>query len=233
MRGDTTRPLAGVLGAALVVAGYFYPGEDGNVVMTLIAAGTGFLWVAVVLRGVRSFEFGPLKTTLAEDYLVGPHFHVADMNLDRFACMMLGDVELGRVSVENALIKAGRQRRRLPADQRDAFIMRSLVQIMETADDRHWLLGRDEKARDRGPARSWRLRRRPALSAGNTDAIVTLQKLDFPARLAYLLRTEGALSLTDIAVLLERPSEEIARAYDRAQERIGSEMRSGDEVNNA
>src|SRR3954452_19001918 len=92
--GDRTRLLLAVIGSAMVAAGYFSPGKQAVAVTTLIGGGAGLMAVALLLPYLKSFELGPLKTTILErGESPGLVFQANDEELARFAYFVLGDQE--------------------------------------------------------------------------------------------------------------------------------------------
>jgi DNA-directed RNA polymerase specialized sigma24 family protein len=200
-----------VFGVGMCVAGALYSGPQDAVASTLILAGVAVAVAGVLLPRLRELEIGPggLKTSIRDDVDPQPLVDAQVPRLNRFAHLVSGDSEQARELVEDALARTRVQHRRVPPDERAAFTLRTLVELLDTAEERHWLRGK--------------LRTR----SGHADVpdpqasgavIQALQQLDFPARVAFLLRADWSLRLDEISRLLEQPLEIVKDDVARARE---------------
>lgn len=211
-----SRPLGSVpsrvflFGLLLVVVALAPLGLPSNAVTTLVVLGVSIAFVAVAAPWVREFEIdvAGLKTRLdlndeGSAVLVG-----ADTKaLNRFAHLACGDPLLARELVEKALAKTARDR---PKD-RNTYTIRRLIDLMESAADRRWLRGEAGRA-DPDPS-----------GPESRQVIADLQLVAFFPRVCFLLHAQLELTLTEVAFVVERPTDEVEQAIGVARAAINLE----------
>ena len=228
MRTDTPRytsnivtsPLTLLLfGTVMLLAGFFYPGKQATAATTFIVAGAGMVAVGILLPRMRELEVGVggFKTKVVNSQPTSPPpqplLDIQADKLTRFARLVSGDTAHARELVEEAFARSRRRHRRIPPAERDAFIIRTLIELLDTADERRWLRGSPPHDCIR-PEEDL-----PELGDTIDSAVVhALQTLPFVRRVAFLLRADWLLKSDEIAMILERPGvdvdNEIALARD-------------------
>jgi DNA-directed RNA polymerase specialized sigma24 family protein len=221
MRTDIPRPASDIgtptailllFGTAMLLAGFFYPGRQAAAATTFIVAGAGMVAVGILLPRMREFEIGPggFKTKMESNQPPQPLLDMQADKLTRFAYLVSGDLVHARELVEEALARSRQQQRRLPASERDMLAVRTLIELLDTIHERHWLRGSpkgsDSRADDDLP------------SPTNIAVVHALQRLSFPQRVAFLLRADWLLRNDEIATVLERPLETVDDDVKKARE---------------
>jgi DNA-directed RNA polymerase specialized sigma24 family protein len=185
----------------------------------LIGAGSAAAAGALLLPRLQSVDIGGMfkgelrsAATLAADS--SPALRTDEWRLQRFAWLVCGDAHEARDLVEEAMAEA--RARRLPAEQRGSFELRSLVAMLEDI-RAHALLRAPAKRRSReqrGPADVDSVACRPTLEA--------LAKLPVRMRIAYLLRCSWLLSADEVAAILGCPVAEASDAVEAGRRALAA-----------
>jgi RNA polymerase sigma-70 factor, ECF subfamily len=198
-------------GSALLVAGFFIPGEQTAFATALIAVGAGLVALGALSRFVAEFELGltGVKMKLAQRPPGPIALGVKADQLPRFAALVLGDPEQAREVVEDALARSQQRGKRLSESERDTLALRLLIELLDTAPLKSLLRGKSQVRRD--PAG------RDVVAPADSRVLEALKTLPFPERVAFLLRLDLSLSLEEIAALLGQSPKEAERDFDRAR----------------
>jgi DNA-directed RNA polymerase specialized sigma24 family protein len=197
-----------VIGVGLLVAGFFYPGSQSAVATTLVVMGSGEVAVGLLLPRMTELEIGPggVKTKIAvaleQDATL---FEVQPASLTRFAVLMCGDPDQGRELVEEALARGRQHQRRLSQGERGVFVLRTLVDLLDTATERSWLRGETTSV---------------AGSLANDGVAEALRSLEFGVRAAFLLRVDWPLRSEEVASVLGRTVDAVRTDVELARERL-------------
>jgi DNA-directed RNA polymerase specialized sigma24 family protein len=221
-----------LVGSVLVAAGLLSHGRQTAVVTTLLVVGASQISLAILLPRISKFEIGPggFKTELAAtaEALPTVTLDCKPDKLTRFAYLVSGDRLQARELVEEALVRSRERRHGRSALERDAFTMRLLVDLLDTARERRWLLGKIAARPPDLEASS------PA--AADPGVVKALQDLTFPIRVAFLLRADWGLALDDVAKVLQRPVDvvgaDVQTARDLLRQQIEPEFDAADSITN-
>jgi hypothetical protein len=188
----------------MVALGALVPGTQPQAVTGLIVAGSSLTVLAVLAPVYREFEIGPTKFRLSRGDSEPPApWVVAEAeNLANVARWVLGESELARNAVEDTLSMVRRVGRRIPRDAREMTKLKTLVALLDKADQKRTLPG--GRRRDGRP----------------TNMIDALQSLDFPDRIAFALRSEYPIK--EVAEILNRSEAEVAANVERARDALAS-----------
>jgi hypothetical protein len=192
------------LGLLMIGLGVVAPGTQPKAVTVLILAGSSLSAIAVLHPIYREFEIGLTKLRFARrDTGVPAPWMVAEAEtLASIARWALGDSELARSIVEDALTMVRRVNRRIPRDEREVMKLKTLVALLDKADQQRMLAGGE---RD-GTAPN-----------GTMEA---LQAADFEARIAFALRSE--FRIKEVAGVLDCSQAEVAAQIERARDVVRS-----------
>lgn len=202
-------PLLAV-GLLMVGLGALVPGTQPKAVTALIVTGSSLTALGVLAPIYREFEISLTKFRVArgDEELPAPWMVAEAETLSSIARLVLGEPELARNTVEDALSKVRRVSRQIPRDDREVMKLKTLVALLDRAEQKRTLAG-GHKAGNAAP----------------TSVIEALQELDFSDRVAFALRSE--FPLKEVAAILECPEEDIAVRAERARSRIGSGVAGG------
>jgi hypothetical protein len=221
--GMRTRANLGVvvLGLGLIAAGLLCPGSKSGIATTLIIIGSGAAVLGFLHPAIEEFQIGPtgLKTSLRGGEARPQPLLVAEgEKLVRLGWMACADLEVARELVEAVMAKTERYKRRIAKGERDAFRLKSLIELLDTAAERRWL---------RGPSLSDSVVR-PAPET----YVAVLQNVAFLPRICFLLHAHADWTLPprDIASVLDRPPEQIEAAIEEAREVLRPLMDDGEGV---
>jgi DNA-directed RNA polymerase specialized sigma24 family protein len=206
-------------GAALMALGLALGKAPGA--SPLIFIGAGQVTLAVLLPRVTRFDVGPsgVGATLAEgDAEFRVVFEAEADRLQRFAYLMCGDNEQARALVEDALGKTRVQQRRLSGEERGSYALRTLLELVENAEERRWLRGPT-------PARPASRRRRAPPDEEDPAIVSALAELGLPARAVAVLCWHWDLNAEEIAAVVKRPTEEVRKDLSRAREQLRARRR--------
>jgi hypothetical protein len=176
--------------------------------------GLGALLVVVgLLPRITELGIGPaglnIKMATADEAMQVPG--ATPEALSRVAHLVCGDRDQAREAVEEALGQRG-QYGLLSGQQVTAITVRTVIELLETAEERRWLRGG-------GDGRAKRTR----LSAAEDPApeiLEALKPLRFRERVAYVLRVYLPLPVEKVAKLLDRPVEAVSEDIEVARSRI-------------
>lgn len=205
------------LGAAMLLLGFLYDGSNKDTVATiLILLGAAELAIAALFSRLRELEVGPGKFRArleASDEDFRAVFEAEAPRLERFGKLMCGDPELARELAEEALARAGKERRVTRAE-RGRVALRTLLDALETAHERKWVRGSGGGSAP------------PPAGPREREIIDALASLEFSERAAFLLRVDWPLRNDEVAALLGRSVEDVRDDVVRAQERLQPYIRS-------
>lgn len=195
------------LGAGLLSLGILVvPGTQEAAATVLVFLGSAFAAVGVVSPSFSEMELSPTKFRLARGEVVAPQpWMIAEAEiLSGIARKVLGDAEQARDTVEEALSRIRRFDRRIPEDKRELTKLKTLVALLDRADQRRLWSGGD-RAADRA-----------------TDVLAALQRLDFRMRVALALRSE--FPVKQVAEVLDCSEAEVDADLASARTAIGPFM---------
>ena len=212
--GDTRGLPVCAVAAVLIALGMI--GGNESRADTMMWFGLGLLPLGLLMPRLRNFEVGPggVKATLAEgDEAFKVVFRAEADRLYRFAYFMCGDPDQARELVESALAKTRDQQRCLASEERGAYALRTLLELLETVEERRWL---------RGPVavRAASRRRQKVPAAADARIVAALAELDIPARAAFLLRLDWMLTPEEAAHVLGKPPQVVREDIQRARDHV-------------
>jgi DNA-directed RNA polymerase specialized sigma24 family protein len=219
MELDWKRIALAVIGA-LVVGTACVPSLKLGSVLTasLIAFGTTMMAVALVLPRLSVSELEValpgVKAKIAQQEFHRTFAPRAE-DLQSFAWLASGDPVEARNLVEDALAETRRQGRNLPSSERDTFVLRVLVERLDTSSDRRLLLpvlGQRVRGLDEQPP--------VEVSEAQAALIARFAKLELRIRIAYLLRVTFELPSAEVAHIVGRPQTEVEGDVERARRRL-------------
>lgn len=222
LRDQPARLLLGVLGIALIVAGFALPGTETKAVNVTVVLGVGVACVSLLLPRLSEFELGPkgFRTKLNPEAASGLTLDGDAGELTRFAALVSGDPATGRDLVEEAVARTTRQRRGAKSEARTALILQTLLQLLETAKARQWL--RVPRTLSTSPSGE--------LPEVDPDISEALSGLPFHSRVAFLLTAEWLMNPGEIASLLQRSPEQVHADLERAYATLGPLFDSSSEA---
>jgi hypothetical protein len=190
------------LGLLMIGLGVIAPGTQPKAVTALILAGSSLSAIAVLHPIYREFEIGLTKLRFARRDTGAPApWMVAEAEtLTGIARWALGDSDLARTIVEDALTMVRRVNRRIPPDEREVTKLKTLVALLYKADQRRMLA-------DDGRAGS---------AAITNGTMAALQAVDFEARIAFALCSE--FRVKEVAEVLDSSEEEVSVQIQRARD---------------
>jgi DNA-directed RNA polymerase specialized sigma24 family protein len=213
---DTVTPSLLLLGfgAVLLVAAFFYPGREAAAATTFSIAGAVMVGVGVLLPRMRELEIGPagVKTKLVAEQPPQIFLDKQADKLTRFAHLISGDPVHAKELAEDAIARSGQKQRRLPASERDMFAIRTLIALLDTVQDRRWLLGAEGVRPSRTDGNP--------LTESNAVVALALQRLPFSQRVAFVLRADLVLRIDEIAMVLQRSVEDVSIDISNAREAL-------------
>lgn len=188
------------LGLLMIGLGVVAPGTAPEAVTVLILAGSSLSAIAILSPIYREFEIGLTKLRFArgDTEVPAPWLVAKAETLTNIARWALGDPQLARRIVEDALTMVQRVNRRIPRDEREVIKLKTLVALLDKANQRRALEGAERGVKGTG---------------GTMEA---LQSVDFDARMAFALRSEFRIKeVADVLGLSETEAEaQIERAKD-------------------
>jgi hypothetical protein len=226
---DPFRALLLVLGAGLCAAGFVYSGSENSASTTAIIAGASLAALGILVPKLREVQFGPGgfaakvgdEETEPRSAGAGPigvsrrdrplprELIECDPDaLNRFAHLVSGDRRQAREAVEDALATARAGSRRLAAEERAVLTLRTLIELLDTADERHFLRGRLATGRF-APVDD---------DQADHEILQALQELDFYPRVGFVLFGEWGLRAGVIARLLDQPAEAVELDLKQARD---------------
>lgn len=203
-----------LFGVAMLSAGFFYPGREATAATSFIVAGAGLVAVGILAPRLRELEIGPsgFKTKMVSDQPPQLILDVQADKLTRFAYLVSGDLAHARELVEEALARSRQQQRRLPTAERDMCAIRTLIELLDTVRERHWLRGGSKDGTGQ-PEDDFPM-------PTNVTVVQALQGLPFSQRVAFLLRADWLLKIDEIAMVLERSVETVDSDVKSARETL-------------
>lgn len=200
------------LGLLMIGIGVAVPGTQPEAVTVLILAGSSLSAIAILSPIYREFEVGltKLRFARADTEPPAPWMVAGADTLVNIARWASGDPELARSIVEDALSMVRRVRRRIPRDEREVVKLKTLVALLDKADQKRSLL------RDGGRN-----------SSASGDTVAALQSVDFEARMAFALRSEFRIKeVAEVIGCSEAEAEaQIKRAKDAVRTSLSAEDR--------
>jgi DNA-directed RNA polymerase specialized sigma24 family protein len=226
---DPFRALLLLLGAGLCAAGFVYSGSESSA-STAIIAGASLAALGILVPKLREVQLGPggfaakvgdedtgVRAAGAgpvgaarPDRPLPPELVECDADaLNRFAHLVSADSRQAREAVEGALATVRvESRRRLAAEDRAVLTLRTLIELLDTADERRFLRGRLATGRF-APAED---------SQADHEILQALQELDFYPRVGFVLLAEWGLRPAVIARLLDQPAEAVELDLKQARD---------------
>ena len=226
---DPFRALLLLLGAGLCAAGFVYSGSQSSASTTAIIAGASLAALGILVPKLREVQFGPggfaakvgdedtgIRAAGAgpvgaarPDRPLPPELIECDPDaLNRFAHLVSADSRQAREAVEGALATVRAGSRRLAAEERAVLTLRTLIELLDTADERRFLRGRLATGRF-APAEDVQ---------GDHEILRALQELDFYPRVGFVLLAEWGLRPGVIARLLDQPAEAVELDLKQARD---------------
>jgi len=222
---DPFRALLLLLGAGLCAAGFAYSGSANSASTTAIIAGASLAALGILVPKLREVQLGPggFAAKVGDD-ATGDHRGDRDERrdrplppeliecdagaLNRFAHLVSADSRQAREAVEDALATVRAPSRRLAAEERAVLTLRTLIQLLDTADERRFLRGRRAAGRFTSGEDD----------QGDHEILQALQELDFHPRVGFVLLAEWGLGPGVIARLLDQPAEAVELDLKQARD---------------
>jgi DNA-directed RNA polymerase specialized sigma24 family protein len=226
---DPFRALLLLLGAGLCAAGFVYTGSGSSASTTAIIAGASLAALGILVPKLREVQFGPggfaakvgdddagIRSAGAgpvgaarRDRPLPPELIECEPDaLNRFAHLVSADSRQAREAVEQALATVRVHARRMAAEERAVLTLRTLIELLDTADERRFLRGRLATGRF-APVED---------DQADNEILQALQALAFYPRVAFVLFGEWGLRPAVIAKLLDQPAEAVELDLKQARD---------------
>ena len=191
------------LGIGMIVfAVLVVPGSQGGAASLLIVIGAGVAVAAVLAAPFSELEIGPsgIKVTRDSETLMPLPWLVAEAEtLSQVAQVVLGNSQLAREVVEDAVSRVNKQKKNIPQSRLDLATFKTLVALLKRAENKRWFSGyRIDQTFDRVQGE--------------------LRKLPLDARIAFALSLEFPTS--EVAEILDRSGDEVATDVEVARAAI-------------
>jgi hypothetical protein len=191
-----------LLGVAMIAVGALVPGTHSQAIAALVVVGAGLFVVGALFPLFKEAEIGVkgFRITQGEKSAAAPWLKAEETALGRVAELVLPDAGIASRVVEETVEAIQKYADPISPEERATTTFRTLVAYLERANEQLWI--------DGGA---------PVPSPGS--GIEALQLVEFPARMAYVLRTQG-LQEEDVAKILRRSPAEIERARQEVRSTI-------------
>jgi hypothetical protein len=202
LRHDGARWLVMLLGLVMIGIGSLVPGTHSQAIAVLIVIGAGLFVVGALLPWFKEAEVGvkSFRIIRGEKAEATPWLKTEETALGRVAELVLPDQNIARQVVEETVEAIQTFDDPISPEERATTIFRTLVSCLERANEEIWIDGNF-----------------PVLSP--STGIEALRLVDFPARIAYVLRNQG-LQEQEVAKILRRRPEEIESARQEVRATI-------------
>lgn len=186
------------LGIGMIVAGVAIPGSQAGTVSLLIILGAGVAVAGVLSNRFSQLEIGPqgIKVTQEDGAPMPVPWLAAEADgLSEIAQIVLGDPVLAGKVVEDAISRVRQHRKDIPRSRLDLATIRTLIALLERAENKRWLSGSKLNAQDK--------------------IAMALLELPLSARVAFALSVE--FPAIEVAGLVERPEDDVLRDIEAAR----------------
>jgi hypothetical protein len=188
------------LGIGMIVfAVLVVPGSQGGAASLLIVMGAGLAVAAVLAAPFSELEIGPSGIKVTRDSVTSmplPWLVAEAETLSQVAQVVLGNSQLTREVVEDAVSRVNKQRKNIPQSRVDLATFKTLVALLKRAENKRWFSGsRIDQSFDQIEG--------------------ALRKLPLDARIAFALSLEFPTS--EVAEILGRSEDEIATDVEVAK----------------
>lgn len=202
LRRDGSRWLVMLLGIVMIGLGALVPGTHSQAIAALVIVGAGLFVVGALFPLFKEAEIGlkGFRITQGEKADAAPWLKAEETTLGRVAELVLPDAGAAQRVVEETVEAIQTYRDPISPKDRATTTFRTLVSFLERANEELWIDGRLPL---------------PTPSSG----IEALQLVDFPARMAYVLRNQG-LQEQEVSKILNRTPEEIEKTRQEVRSTI-------------
>lgn len=202
LRRDGSRWLVMLLGIAMIGLGALVPGTHSQAIAVLVIAGTGVFVIGALLPRFKEAEIGlkGFRLTFGEKAEAAPWLKAEESTLGRIAELVLPDTGTAQQVVEETVEAIQAYNDPIPTKERPTTTLRTLVSFLERANEGLWIDG--------------------YLPPASPDSgIEALQLVEFPDRMAYVLRNQG-IQEQEVSKILQRTPEEIEKARQEVRSAI-------------
>lgn len=204
-RPGEANPYLLTLGIGMIVAGVVVPGSQAGTVSLLIVLGAGVAVAGVLSNRFSQLEIGPQGIKVSQEDgapLPVPWLAAEADSLSEIAQIVLGDSALAGKVVEDAISRVRQHRKDIPRSRLDLATIRTLIALLERAENKRWLSGSTLNTQDK--------------------IAMALLKLPLSARVAFALSVE--FPAAEVAGIVERPEEDVSRDIEAARAVIAPQL---------
>lgn len=190
------------LGVAMIAAGVVVPGSQAGTVSLLIILGAGVAVGGVLSNRISQLEIGPQGIKVSQEDggpMPMPWLAAEADSLSEIAQIVLGDPALAGKVVEDAISRVRQRRKEIPRSRLDLATIKTLVALLERAENKRWLSG-------------------SKLNAQNKVAMALLG-LPLSTRVAFALSVE--FPAAEVAGIVDRPERDVLGDIEAARTAIG------------
>jgi|SRR5215212_1012846 len=202
LQREGARWLVVALGIGMIILGAVVPGTHSEAVAALVIVGAGLVVVGALLPRFKEAEITLKGFRLTQDAKpeASPWLIAEEKALSRVAELVLPDPSAARQVVEETVEAIQEYKDPIAGAKRATTTFRTLVSFLERTNERLWIDGFEP----------------PATPANGIEA---LQLVEFPDRMAYVLRNQG-LQDQEVSEILRRSPEEIEKARQEVRSKI-------------
>lgn len=177
----------------MIGLGSLVPGTHSQAIAVLVLVGAALFVVGALLPWFKEVEVGlkVFRLIQREQIDAAPWLKTEEITLGRVAELILPDPRTAQRVVEETIEAIQNHREPIAPKEQATTTFRTLVSFLERAHEELWINGR--------------------LSISEPDSgIEALQLVEFPARIAYVLRNQG-LQDEEVSEILNRSPKEIEK----------------------
>jgi hypothetical protein len=202
IRRDGGRWLVMLLGIVMIGLGALVPGTHSEAIAVLVLVGAGLFVVGALLPWFKEVEIGlkAFRLTQRDQIDAAPWLKAEETTLGRVAELIIPDGSTARRVVEETIEAIQAYIDPITPKERATTTFRTLVSFLERAHEELWIDGRLPISEP-------------------TSGIEALQLIDFPARMAYVLRNQG-LQEQEVSEILNRSPEDIEKDHREVRSTI-------------
>ena len=209
LRRDGGRWLVMLLGIVMIGLGSLVPGTHSEAIAVLVLVGAALFVVGALLPWFKEVEVGlkAFRLIQKEQVDAAPWLKAEETTLGRVAELIIPDRSTARRVVEETIEAIQSYIDPITPKERATTTFRTLVSFLERAHEELWIDGR------------------LPISKPNSG-IEALQLVDFPARMAYVLRNQG-LQEQEVSEILNRSPKEIEKDRQEVRSTIKPYVEGG------